>query len=869
MSTRGRARSRARSSGPALTTPGEVRPLPHGPVLTVAVIAQERLKERVLAVIAVLVVIGYPLAFALLHTDLGSETLPFALVPVGLTAWVFRTRAALVVAALELVAVTVVLNLNGIAGADALIRQGEAPTALLVVIVAVSIGRLREVRDDLTEQAREAEALSDAMGVLVAGTAERETLQGILSAAVGVVPSIVAAFIVSDASGEQLHVAATLGGPLEYLGRPYPATTGVTGRAWRTGEIQRIDDVMRDDDYIGKRHSHLCALAVPVIGDGRTRGVLYFERDTQEPYTPRDVRILRALAGHAWIALRSEERRHALGVATDRFAAAFSAAPSSLIISTLPDGKIVDANNAFLATAGRIRAEVIGQTTTELGLLDAESSALIAERFALDGRLSGITVETDRLGDSTKHFLVSAEIVDIGGAPHVVTSATDVTDARQAALDNERLALYDVLTGLPNRNLFARRVEDALEGAAHTGRPIAVLLVDLDHFKDVNDTFGHRFGDLLLCAVAARIGAALPVNETAARLGGDEFAIMLDAGAPDALRVADSIRRALVAPIDLDGHAIGVSASIGVSFFPEHGDTESALLQRADIALYAAKATGGGTMVYAAALDAHSPARLALTAELQRAIATNELLLHYQPVVALRAGGYTGVEALVRWRHPDRGLIPPADFIPAAERSGLIKPLTEWVVGQAISQGRDWCIGEDELQIAVNISMRNLLDPTLPDSVAKHIADHAIDPSRLCLEITESVAMANPERTLGVLIQLHDIGVRIAIDDFGTGHSSLAYLRRLPVQTLKIDRTFIAGLAKDAASGSIVKATIELGHALGLVVVAEGVEEERQLLALRALGCDHAQGHLIARPMSAAEVPIWLAAHPAVPYEHA
>jgi len=342
---------------------------------------------------------------------------------------------------------------------------------------------------------------------------------------------------------------------------------------------------------------------------------------------------------------------------------------------------------------------------------------------------------------------------------------------------------------------------------------------------------------------------------------------MLGAGAPDALRVADSVRRTLETPVDLDGHAIGVSASIGVSFFPEHGDTESALLQRADIALYAAKSTGGGTMVYAAAIDAHSPARLALTADLRRAIAADELVLHYQPVMALHAGLCNGVEALVRWPHPERGLIPPADFIPAAERSGLIKPLTEWVVGRALAEGRGWRVGPDAVDIAVNISMRNLMDPSLPGNVARHIADLGIDPARVCLEITESVAMADPERTISVLMQLHDIGVHIAIDDFGTGHSSLSYLRRIPVHSLKIDRTFIAGLAHDPASRSIVKATIELGHALGLVVVAEGIEQQEELDAARELGCDQAQGYFIARPMSAADIPLWLATHAGADYE--
>ncbi|HTH71447.1 MAG TPA: EAL domain-containing protein [Candidatus Saccharimonadales bacterium] len=819
-----------------------------------------------MAVAAVLVAVTYPLVFALNDADLAVQ-LPFAIIPVGLAAWVFRWRVALVVVVVETVSLSVILRVRDGAMGWPIVEGGGIPTVLLIIVVAVSIGFLRQLRDDLTQRASEAEALTDATAALVAGAAARETMQGILSAAVGAVPSVVAAFIASDASGELLHVAATIGGPPEYLGRPYPVGTGVTGRAWRTGEIQRIGNVLDDPEYIGERRTSLCALAVPIIREGRTRGVLYFERDPQEPYTPRDIRILGALAGYAWIALRSEEGTHALGAATDRFAAAFSAAPSSLIISRAIDSTIVDVNDAFVAVIGRPRGEIVGRTLADLGLVDAQSGARITEQFSREHRLSGITLQTDRIGPGTRHFQVSAETVDIGGEAHVVWSATEVTEAKRAALANERLALYDDLTDLPNRNLFAWQVEAALEAATPSGRPVAVLLIDLDHFKDVNDTFGHGFGDRLLRTIGTRIRAIVPANETVARLGGDEFAIMLDAGAPDALRVADSIRRTLETPVDLEGHAIGVSASIGISFFPEHGDTESALLRRADIALYAAKATGGGTMVYAAAIDAHSPARLALTAELQRAIAADELILHYQPVMALHAGLCNGVEALVRWPHRERGLVPPADFIPAAERSGLIRPLTDWVVGRALAQGSGWRVGPDPVDIAVNISMRNLMDPSLPVNVARHIAAQGIDPARVCLEITESVAMADPERTISVLMQLHDIGVHIAIDDFGTGHSSLSYLRRIPVHSLKIDRTFIAGLAHDPASRSIVKATIELGHALGLVVVAEGIEHQEELDAARELGCDQAQGYFIARPMSEADVPLWLAAHAGAQFE--
>jgi diguanylate cyclase (GGDEF)-like protein/PAS domain S-box-containing protein len=626
--------------------------------------------------------------------------------------------------------------------------------------------------------------------------------------------------------------------------------------------VQRVDDVTRDPDYVPWTATSRSALAVPVLRDGTMRGILYFEDATRSRYTLSDVRILTALAGQAWIALRSEERALELSAATDRFGAAFGAAPSSLIISTRTDGKIVDANAAFLKLIGRTRADVIGRSIADLRVVAEATGAMIGEHFELDGRVSGMTVRTDRLDGTPRDFVVSAEAVDIGGESHVVTAATEITEATKAALENERLALYDSLTGLPNRNLFARRLEDALRSAARTGRSTTVLLMDLDHFKDVNDTFGHPFGDLVLRAVGTRIRAALADHETVARLGGDEFAIVVDGDDAAAHRVAGDVRRKLEAPIDLEGHAIRVAASVGVSRAPVHGGTATALLQRADIALYAAKAAGGGTIEYSAAIDAHSPSRLALAGELQRAIAGGELVLQYQPIVALQAGARTGVEALVRWAHPVRGMIPPADFIPAAERSGLIKPLTDWVLARALAGASRWRSGNDPLEIAVNISMRNLLDPELPASLARHIAGQAIDPSRVCLEITESVAMTDPERTIGVLTQLRDIGVRLAIDDFGTGYSSLAYLRRLPVHALKIDRAFVAGLAEDDASEAIVKATIDVGHALGLVVIAEGVEEERQLQSLRQLGCDNAQGYFIARPLEESGVLGWLESNP-------
>ena len=832
-------------------------------------LTSDGLSDLAVTALAASAMLAYPIGFALLYGLLGAQTFPFAIVPVGIAAWRFGARAGILAVAVQVAASTVVLNAYGIHGWAGLVVEGQAPVSVVLVATAFSIGFLSDLRDDLTQRAREAEALADATRVLVERTASHDTLQGILAAAMRVVPSTVAAFVVPAGHGSTMRVAALTNGHQAFLGRTYPSTDGISGRALRTGQLQRVDDVRNDPDYIVWTPDTRSALAIPVLRHGETTGILYLEDTARARYADRDVRLMRAFADHAAIALETDEREHALSAATDRFAAAFHVVPSPMLINSVPEGRIVEANDAFLRLTGLRRAEVTGKTTAELGILSAEDRARVNERLVREGIARDVEVTAHYPGGGRRILEISGNLVEIGGVTHFVSSATDVTERKRAARELEQLALYDSLTGLPNRNAFSRTLEAALSGAAQGGRSVAVLLLGLDRFKDVNDTFGHEAGDAVLREVGARMRAELQRSDALARLSGDEFAIVLKADSRTALHIAEQIRRALEVPFEIEGHAVDMSGSFGIAFFPEHGDTSSALIQHADIALDIAKSSGSGTTVYATALDAHSPARLALTAELRKAIGAGELALVYQPIVALRDGRSTGIEALARWPHPSRGLVAPADFIPLAERSGLIKPMTDWVLDLAIRRSLAWYAGGEPLEIAVNISMRNLLDPQLADTVSRRIAEHGIAPSRLCLEITESVAMADPDHTLTVLRRLREIGVRIAIDDFGTGYSSLSHLGRLPVDALKIDRSFVAGLGRDVASSSIVKATIELGHVLGLVVIAEGVEEERQLLTLRALGCDRAQGYFIARPMAEAAVAPWFAAHPQTPFESA
>jgi diguanylate cyclase (GGDEF)-like protein len=414
----------------------------------------------------------------------------------------------------------------------------------------------------------------------------------------------------------------------------------------------------------------------------------------------------------------------------------------------------------------------------------------------------------------------------------------------------EYRALYDELSGLPNRTLFRSRIEGAL-----AGNSAAVMLLDLDHFKEINDALGHESGDLLLREVGARLRADVGEGAFLARLGGDEFGILLpDASVDDALATAAHVHATLERSFALRGLPLEVATSIGIAHFPEHGDDVDTLLQRADVAMYLAKDAHAGTAVYDAEQDANDVDRLALAAELRRAIEEEHLVLHFQPKAALESGVVVGVEALVRWEHPDRGLVAPNDFIPIAERTGLIKPLSRYVLAAALRQCRDWMDEGRDLHVAVNLTIPDLLDLELPDYIEGLLGETQVRPDQLELEITESTILADPFRVRQVLTRFDEMGIGLAIDDFGTGYSSFAYLKRLPVQTIKIDRSFVMGMCADESDATIVRSTVDLARNLGLEVVAEGVESQEIWDALRAQGCSLAQGYFISRPVPAGEL---------------
>jgi diguanylate cyclase (GGDEF)-like protein len=422
-------------------------------------------------------------------------------------------------------------------------------------------------------------------------------------------------------------------------------------------------------------------------------------------------------------------------------------------------------------------------------------------------------------------------------------------------------ALHDALTGLPNREHLRRHLASALDDVAE-GRAdgAAVMILDLDDFKEVNETLGHQEGDRLLTEVGTRLSSAVGQAGTVVRLGGDEFAVLLPDTADESrvLRIGRRILQALEQPIALDGLEIEVTGSLGVALAPAHADDPAALLKRADIAMYDAKTSTRGLRLYEPELDTDHPRRITLVSELRSALQAGEIEVHVQPLLRISTGTVTGTEALARWSHPELGSVAPDYFIPIAERSGLIGLLTSRMLDRSLAACAEWRAAGNDLGVAVNLSARSLQDADLVEEVARLLRRHDVPADRLTLEVTESSVMADPPRAVALLHQLRDLGVRLSVDDFGTGYSSLSYLKRLPVHEVKIDRSFVAGLTEQGEDMVIVRAIIDLGHHLGLEVVAEGVEDQATWDLLAAMGCDLVQGWHLARPMPTAELPPWL-----------
>ncbi|HTP21051.1 MAG TPA: EAL domain-containing protein [Solirubrobacteraceae bacterium] len=617
--------------------------------------------------------------------------------------------------------------------------------------------------------------------------------------------------------------------------------------------------------------SHIC---VPLFAGERPVGALSVMSTSEDVRLgEEDRQILELLAGvlseGVSRAAEFEAKRRQLD-ALARFEAIYHGAITG-VMTLSDDGQIVDANPAMCAMLGLQNAEQVRTHIAEY--LDPEEhervSVAVAELFAGESNSLRIDTRLNRRDGSVVWVGASFSIVrEPDGRPSFgIVMVQDDTE-RKAAEDallrqselNEHQALHDALTGLPNRTLFRDRIEQAIAIGQRESSQVAVAMMDLDRFKDVNDSLGHHAGDALLIEIGQRLRGILRSSDTVARLGGDEFGVLISKprSEEDVVVVIEKIRAALEEPVTIEGLGLPAEGSIGIAMFPHHGEDVDTLIRHADVAMYGAKEEKGGYAFYEKSRNESDPARLTLVSELRRAIEERELELYYQPKADLANGAIQSVEALLRWNHPTRGLVGPDEFIPLAQQTGLIKPLTLYVLDEALSQCCAWQRIGMTLGVAVNLSVRNLLDADFPDQVSELLAKWRVDPSLLELEITESTMLSDPVRTKRVLDKLSAMGIALSIDDFGTGYSSLSYLSQLPVNEIKIDRSFVMNMADSDNDAVIVRSTIDLARNLGLHVVAEGVETAQAWDKLSELGCTLAQGYYLSRPVPAAELTEWL-----------
>ena len=551
-------------------------------------------------------------------------------------------------------------------------------------------------------------------------------------------------------------------------------------------------------------------------------------------------------------------------------------------------GTILQCNNATIELFGYEANELIGRNVSILMQTnDRDNHDQYIRAHLTTGKSSIIGVGREVMGQrkdlSTFPLDLAINKFLLNGQSYFVGTMRDVTDKKNsekeikqlnAELEQritrrnqqlktinkrlEQLAMHDHLTGLPNRALFQKKLRNGIQSADLSEQSLILIMLDLDNFKEINDTLGHDIGDELLKSVSHRITKLLRTSDTVARLGGDEFGIILmRTDSAGAAIVADNILKALDPPFEIKEHNLSMKASLGIAVYREHGDTEALLMRYADVAMYEAKRNNIGYAFYDASSDPHKTDRLTLLSQLRLALSNNELQLYYQPKVDLTLDKSTGVEALLRWHHEEKGMIPPDEFVPIAEQAGLIKPLTYWVIETALRQYSHWSKQGLDLSIAVNLSAKNLDDDDLPTIIAEKLNNWSVPPAQLILEITETSIISDPAKALEVLTRLDDMGITLSIDDYGTGYSSLAYVKKLPIDEIKIDRSFVANILRDPDDTVIVKSTIDLAHSLGMRIVAEGVEDKETADLLCKLKCDYVQGYYFSRPLPVEQTTEW------------
>jgi diguanylate cyclase (GGDEF)-like protein/PAS domain S-box-containing protein len=627
--------------------------------------------------------------------------------------------------------------------------------------------------------------------------------------------------------------------------------------------VQRVGDL--GDEAAGAREllsgiGLRSLLLVPLKFGGALRGVLGFCNRRAEKHWSEDGIALLEVAGEIFAsALERKRAEEALRASEERYRTLFERNLAG-VFRTAAQGRILDCNDAFAHILGfPSRRECLGTSILD-AYVDPSQRQSVLDRLRAAGSLTDQEICLWRTDGTPVWVFANFTLIEgRDGEPDVVEGTlVDITHRKNAESQIAYQAYHDALTDLPNRMLFHDRLTQALAQARRQEHGLAVLFMDLDQFKRVNDTLGHGAGDRLLQDVAGRLREAVRETDTVARVGGDEFTLLLPhvGGGEDAAKVAQTVLETIARPAEIDGHRLYVTTSIGISLYPDDGADAEALLTSADIALYRAKELGrNGYQLCTAAMNAHSRARLTLEGDLRLALERQELRLLYQPQIAVDSGQVVGVEALLRWQHPARGLIAPDAFIEVAEEARLIVPIGDWVLRTACDQAQRWRRrGLRELRVAVNLSARQFQSRDLVPALESVLHDTGLDPHGLDLEITESVAMQNVDLTVELLRALRGMGLRIAMDDFGTGHASLSYLQQFPLDALKIDRRFVHELEGGGGGFAIVTAIIDLAHGLGLRVIAEGVETAAQLAILRERRCDQCQGFLISPPLDPGEV---------------
>jgi len=646
---------------------------------------------------------------------------------------------------------------------------------------------------------------------------------------------------------------------------------GLPGRVWSTGRPSSIQDVARDRDSpraaaAAKAGLHT-TFAFAVTNGRKVTGVIALFSSEIRTLDRGTLRVMAGIGSQIGQFIERRRAEEELRKSGDRIRA---------ILDNVADGIVTVDERLVIRSYNPAAERLFGYAPDEV--VGKEFARLIADPYRLEvkpqlrgylwanGREVAVgSHETSGLRKDGSTFPLEFNVGRLGPQRLVIGSLRDVSDRKAETEALQYRALHDPLTGLANRTFLHERLEEAIRAGDREMKPCGVLLLDLDGFKRVNDSLGHEAGDRLLQQVGQRIRGVLRKADTVARYGGDEFAVVPwgATDVPRAVVIAEKLLQAVDHPFSIDDQPVNISVSMGIAVFPQHADDADALMRRADVAMFAAKRARSGFSVYSVDQEGgDNDGRLPLIGKLRYAIDQFELLLHYQPIVSARGGHPLKVEALVRWGHPNHGLLPPDDFIPSAEQTDLIKPLTAWVLNEALGQVHAWSKAGIDIGVSVNLSARNLLDSELPDAVAELLRTWQVPPEKLSVEITERTMIATEAE--GTLQRLYATGVQISVDDFGTGYSSLTYLKRLPVGEIKIDKSFVQDMATNWDGAAIVRSTVDLGHNLGLKVVAEGVEDEKTADMLREYGCDFMQGFHISRPAAAGPLGPWLRARAGV-----